>query len=85
MILQNDNKKIYFEINYICDNILTGSKEIIMAKGKEDRISFVLKCQECGEENYLTSKNKKKHPDRLELNKYCPRCKKVTLHKEKKK
>ena len=44
-----------------------------MAKGKEDRISFVLKCQECGEENYLTSKNKKKHPDRLELNKYCPR------------
>ena len=56
-----------------------------MAKGKEDRISFVLKCQECGEENYLTSKNKKKHPDRLELNKYCPRCKKVTVHKEKKK
>ena len=30
--------------------------EIIMAKSKEDRISFVLKCSECGEENYLTSK-----------------------------
>ena len=56
-----------------------------MAKGKEDRISFVLKCTECGEENYLTSKNKKKHPDRLELKKYCPRCKKMTVHKEKKK
>lgn len=52
---------------------------------KDDRYSLTLKCTECGEENYLTSKNKKKHPDRLELNKYCPRCKKVTVHKEKKK
>ena len=56
-----------------------------MAKGKDDRISLTLKCTECGEENYLTSKNKKKHPDRLEQKKYCPRCKKVTLHREKKK
>lgn len=52
---------------------------------KDDRYSLTLKCTVCGEENYLTSKNKKKHPDRLELNKYCPRCKKVTSHKEKKK
>ena len=52
---------------------------------KDDRISLTLKCTECGEENYLTSKNKKKHADRLELKKYCPRCKKVTLHREKKK
>ena len=56
-----------------------------MAKGKDDRISLTLKCTECGEENYLTSKNKKKHPDRIELKKYCPRCKKATLHREKKK
>ncbi len=85
MIIQKNILKIYFEKNNICVNILCGSKENIMAKSKEDRISFVLKCSECGEENYLTSKNKKKHPDKLELNKYCPRCKKVTLHKEKKK
>ena len=52
---------------------------------KDDRISLTLKCTECGEENYLTSKNKKKHADRLELKKYCPRGKKVTLHREKKK
>ena len=52
---------------------------------KDDRISLTLKCTECGEENYLTSKNKKKHADRLELKKYCPRCKKVTLKKKKKK
>ena len=55
-----------------------------MAK-KEDRISIILKCTECGEETYLTSKNKKNDPDRLEIKKYCPRCKKVTLHRERKK
>lgn len=53
--------------------------------GKDDRISLTLKCTVCGEENYLTSKNKKNHPDRLELNKFCAVCKKVTPHREKKK
>ncbi len=52
---------------------------------KDDRISITLKCTVCGEENYLTEKNKKKKPDRLELNKYCNVCKKVTPHREKKK
>ena len=51
---------------------------------KDARQSIIIKCTECGEENYITEKNKKNHPDRLELNKYCPRCKKVTVHKEKK-
>ncbi|MFA6617285.1 MAG: 50S ribosomal protein L33 [Bacilli bacterium] len=48
------------------------------------RDSVMLKCTVCGEENYLTSRNKKNVPERLELNKYCSRCKKVTIHKEKK-
>lgn len=47
------------------------------------RVTFLLKCTECGEENYLTEKNKKNDPDRLEVMKYCPRCRKQTLHKEK--
>jgi len=54
-----------------------------MAKG--DRVSLTLKCTECGEENYLTSKNKKKQTERMEIKKYCPRCKKMTVHKENKK
>ena len=37
---------------------------------KDDRISLTLKCTECGEEKYLTYKNKKKHPDRMEQKKY---------------
>ena len=56
----------------------------IMAK-KEDRAYLGLKCTECGEENYLTEKNKRNTPDRLEHKKYCPRCKKATIHKEKNK
>ena len=55
-----------------------------MAK-KDDRSSITLKCTVCGEENYITSKNRKNNPDRLEKEKYCPRCQKKTLHREKKK
>lgn len=51
------------------------------AKGRE---SIILKCTVCGEETYITSHNKKKHPERFEVNKYCPRCNKMTPHKEKK-
>ena len=49
------------------------------------RINVLLKCTVCGEENYLTQKNKRNTPDRLEQKKYCPRCKKATIHKEKNK
>ncbi len=43
-----------------------------------------LVCTECKEENYDTNKNKKLNPERLEMKKYCPRCRRHTNHKEKK-
>ena len=43
------------------------------------RDNIILKCTECGEENYINTKNKRNHPDRMEVNKYCPRCNKYTL------
>lgn len=49
------------------------------------RENIILKCTECGEENYINTKNKRNHPDRMEVNKYCPRCNKKTVHKEKNK
>ena len=49
------------------------------------RVTFLMKCSECGEENYITSKNKRKHPERMEVRKYCPRDNKPTIHREKKK
>lgn len=49
----------------------------------QDIITLV--CTECKHENYITKKNKRNHPDRIELNKYCTNCNKSVAHKEKKK
>ncbi|MGM9566847.1 MAG: 50S ribosomal protein L33 [Clostridia bacterium] len=46
------------------------------------RVKIILACTECKNRNYNSDKNKKNDPDRIELNKYCPHCKKHTLHKE---
>ena len=46
------------------------------------RTAITLACTECKQRNYRTNKNKKNNPDRLELKKYCPFCKKETLHNE---
>lgn len=46
------------------------------------RVKIILACTECKNRNYNSDKNKKNDPDRMELNKYCPHCKKHTLHKE---
>jgi|UniRef100_A0A7C3WYH5 large subunit ribosomal protein L33 len=46
------------------------------------RVIITLACTECKERNYTTEKNKKNDPDRLELKKYCPRCRKHTIHRE---
>jgi large subunit ribosomal protein L33 len=39
-------------------------------------------CLDCKERNYSTTKNRRNTPDRLELKKYCRRCRKQTAHKE---
>ena len=54
-----------------------------MAKAA-NRELVTLQCTVCKEENYRTPKNKKNTPERLELNKYCNKCQKSTIHKEKK-
>lgn len=46
------------------------------------RVGIILACTECKNRNYSTDKNKKNNPDRLEVKKYCPKCKTHTLHKE---
>ncbi|MCD6569025.1 50S ribosomal protein L33 [bacterium] len=44
-----------------------------------------LKCTKCGHINYYTRRNKKTVTKKLEFKKYCPWCRKHTLHKEVKK
>ncbi|MEN6446003.1 MAG: 50S ribosomal protein L33 [Candidatus Cloacimonas sp.] len=43
---------------------------------------IILACEECKNRNYTTTRNKRKHPSRMELKKYCPTCRKHTVHKQ---
>lgn len=57
-------------------------------KAKGNRVQVILECIEMknsgqpGTSRYVTTKNRKNTPDRMELMKYNPILKKVTLHKE---
>ncbi|RFS26481.1 50S ribosomal protein L33 [Chitinophaga silvatica] len=58
-----------------------------MAK-KGNRVQVILECTEhkatglAGTSRYITTKNKKNTPERMELSKYNPILRKVTVHKE---
>ncbi len=57
-------------------------------KAKGNRSQVILECTEqkesgvAGMSRYITTKNRKNTPDRIEMKKYNPYLKKVTLHKE---
>lgn len=57
-------------------------------KSKEARVQVILECTEMkasglpGTSRYITTKNRKNTPDRLELKKYNPILKRYTIHKE---
>ena len=46
------------------------------------RPKITLACQECKHRNYITRKNRRNDPDRLELKKYCPNCRCHRPHRE---
>nr|YP_009357137.1 ribosomal protein L33 [Primula kwangtungensis]ARE59617.1 ribosomal protein L33 [Primula kwangtungensis] len=68
-----------------------------MAKGKDVRVTVILKCTSCvrndvnvnksatGISRYITQKNRHNTPNQLELRKFCPYCYKHTIHGEIKK
>ena len=57
-------------------------------KSKGNRLQIILECTEqkgsgvAGMSRYVTQKNRKNTPERLELKKYNPYLKKMTVHKE---
>ena len=57
-------------------------------KTKDQRVQVILECTEHkdsgmpGTSRYITVKNKKNTPERLELKKYNPILKKYTIHRE---
>lgn len=57
-------------------------------KSKENRVQVILECTEHkasgqpGMSRYITTKNRKNTPERIELRKYNPVLKRYTVHKE---
>jgi len=51
-------------------------------KGTGARILVTLACSDCRERTYSTSKNRRNDPNRMELNKFCPRCRVQRMHRE---
>ena len=43
---------------------------------------ITLQCAECRGRNYTTEKNRRNDTQRLELRKYCSRCREHRLHRE---
>ena len=59
------------------------STEGLMATKTADiRPKITLACTECKNRNYITKKNRRNDPDRLELKKFCPFCRRHTVHRE---
>jgi large subunit ribosomal protein L33 len=46
------------------------------------RDNIVLQCTDCKERNYVTTKNKKTTPEKLEFLKFDPKARKHVLYKE---
>jgi large subunit ribosomal protein L33 len=54
-----------------------------MAKRKTGaRIIVTLGCTDCRERTYTTAKNRRNDPNRMEFNKFCPRCRGPRQHRE---
>ena len=58
------------------------------SKKKSERVQVILECTEMkesglpGTSRYVTTKNRKNTPERMELKKYNPILKRMTVHKE---
>ncbi|MCL1998518.1 MAG: 50S ribosomal protein L33 [Turicibacter sp.] len=46
------------------------------------RSKITFACNDCKQRNYNSTKEKKNHPDRMEIKKYCRFCNKHTSHRE---
>ena len=51
-------------------------------KSTDARQIITLQCMDCRERNYSTVKNRRSHTSRMELRKYCSRCRNHRVHRE---
>ena len=70
----------------LLSKVLRSGRTVEIPRGKERtkvmRVKITLACSECKQRNYVSKKNKKNDPDRIEMMKHCKFCRKHTLHKE---
>lgn len=59
-----------------------GAAENLIQEVPTMRVKITLACTECKRRNYVSKKNKKNDPDRIEMKKHCRFCNKHTIHKE---
>ena len=52
------------------------------SKSSDVRPKITMACVDCKDRNYITKKNRRNNPDRLAMNKFCPKCGKQTEHRE---
>jgi large subunit ribosomal protein L33 len=52
------------------------------SKKKDIRLVITFACTECKERNYTSQKNRRNDQARMELSKFCSRCRKHTMHRE---
>jgi large subunit ribosomal protein L33 len=53
-----------------------------VAKATDVRPKITMACVDCKNRNYVTKKNRRNDPDRIELKKFCSHCRKHTAHRE---
>ena len=52
------------------------------SKSSDVRPKITMACVDCKDRNYITKKNRRNNPDRLEMKKFCPRDGRHTVHRE---
>ena len=57
-------------------------KEAADMAATDVRPKITLACEQCKHRNYITRKNRRNDPDRLEVKKFCPNCGVHRNHKE---
>jgi large subunit ribosomal protein L33 len=65
-----------------CYSSIYEGVKTMASKSADVRPKITMACVDCKERNYITKKNRRNDPDRMELKKFCPRCKSSTLHRE---
>ena len=62
--------------------VYSGNTNILLGGIETMRVQVILECTETKLRHYVTTKNKKTHPERLEMRKYNPVLKRHSLYRE---